>query len=57
MEDEALEVELQWTSELGDEGFIGRGWANYQEVLQGLLKENFTTSIKLVSTCSEHFYL
>jgi len=32
-------VEVQWTSELGDEGFLGRDSTNYQEVLQGFFRE------------------
>jgi len=35
-------VEVQWTSELGDERSLGRGWANYQEVLQGFFREENT---------------
>jgi len=32
-------VEVQWTSELGDEGFFSRGYANYQKVFQDLFRE------------------
>ena len=47
-EDEQLKMKMKrwrrkmngWKwSELGDEGFLGRGWANYQKVLQGFFRE------------------
>jgi len=44
---------LQWKYELGDEGVLRGGWANYQKVLQGFLgeensKEDLTSDLKIL---------